>query len=203
MEAEGFVQQPLASLGVPALAFVVRLVAAAGELFAAAQVHAEAVLLRLRRKYIEEGEFPAYYLALFSVAYRYQVQQLSYEGGLLRAEQLARHVVYKSYDLVVRVDARLAVVCAAAHVLAYHARHPDYAEQVVDVLVRHEYVAYILPVCSGLLQPAQHRVSAAAVDEQMFPLAAQHEAGVVAFGHCRVAGSEHRYFHFCILPPFR
>ena len=151
MEAEGFVQQPLASLGVPALAFVVGLVAAAGELFAGAQVHAEAVLLRLRRKYIEEGEFPANYLALYSDA--------SYEGGLLRAEQLARHVVYKSDDLVVRVDARLAVVCAAAHVLAYHARHPDYAEQVVDVLVRHEYVAYILPVCSGLLQPAQHRIA--------------------------------------------
>ena len=94
------------------------------------------------------------------------MQPLSYEGGLLRAEQLARHVVYKSYDLVVRVDARLAVVCAAAHVLAYHARHPDYAEQVVDVLVCDEYLSDILPVYPCELELAQKRISSPAVDEQ-------------------------------------
>ena len=52
MEAEGFVKQPLASLGVPAFAFIVGLVAAAGELFSLFAARCSDIYCKILHGYI-------------------------------------------------------------------------------------------------------------------------------------------------------
>lgn len=63
------------------------------------------------------------------------------------------------------VDGRLARIRAALRALADHAHKPDDTEQVVDVLMRDEYLADVAPARTGLLEPRKNQVTAAGVDE--------------------------------------
>ena len=94
-----------------------------------------------------------------------------------------------------RIDRRLALVLAAGHSLTEHAQHPHDAKQVVDVLMRDENLAHVLPAQARMLKLGEQGIPSPAVHKQVFAIVVQHKAGVIALCDLRVASSQKRDLH--------
>ena len=72
----------------------------------------------------------------------------------------------------------------------------------VDVLMGDKDMMDLLPVISGSADLVKDTVAAAPVDQEQLPAVVEDKAGIVAFGHQRIAGPQHGQFHHGFLTFF-
>ena len=195
VQAKRLMQEPRTIIRVLLTVGATRLVAATGQLFSPVELHAEPELLCLGGVDVKEGHPAPVDDALLAVDHGDELQAVTDESRLLGHQQLVRQPAEERDHLVVRVDVCLTLVNPLVHGLAYHPHHPDDAQQVVDVLVRHEDLPHAHPIKARRPQLAEHAIPAAAIDHEQSATVIDHEAGVVALRRKRVSRAEHRDVH--------
>ena len=203
MQAEGLQKKPVCSFRIAPLALVVGLIPAAGKsssILPCLELHAEAELLRLGRMNVEERHPSSENRLLLAVLHLNQMQSLIQKGTFLLRKKLLRHFPKKRDHLIMTINDRLSLVVPALHILKNHPEHPDHPHQMIQMTVRQEHHANILPGNTGLLQLMKQPVSAASVHKKipilLRPfLVLQDKTGVVALRHHCVSGSKHCQFH--------
>ena len=191
IQAECFVEHPVASFCVFLFTFIVWLVSAAGKHLTAVVDHLETELFRLGGTDIKEGHFLIKNCFFLAVFYLDQMKSVTDVLCLLLIQKLKCHVFEKSDHFIMSIDVCLALISAFFHVLANDADHPHDPHDMVYVLMCNKDLMNIHQINASLLQLGKHRISAASVNQKMAVLIAEHKTCIVALCYQCVTCSKH------------
>ena len=194
VQAEGFVEEPLAA-GKPGKIVVVHGFVAAAAQFVAVAFQYIAELFGLGGMDVEKGHVPAPDLPGFPVFHGDEMEPGIQELQVPRVQQQPGGGTEQGDHLIVAVDPGFSHIGAPFHGLHNHPDHPEDPQHMVHMPVGDENILDFLPGQPGPLQLAQDPVAPAPVHQQVAFILAQHIAGVVAPGGDGMACTQKQNFH--------
>ena len=176
-------QKPCAVFGIGPLTFVVRLVAAAGQLSAVAQLHTEAELHGLYGSNVKEGHVPAEDRSCLAVCDLDEMNVFPDTLAVPTGEQKLGRRAQDVDDLGVRIDVDLALRRTRRPLVGKLPEQPKDAGDMIRVPVSDKDIPYLIGPDACALQLAQKAVAASAVHKEMLSVLTEDKAGVIAPTH--------------------
>ena len=107
-----------------------------------------------------------------------QMKPLIDHGRFFCEQQFSRKVPDQIQHFLMGVNICLSPVFSMDYELTDHADHPDHAEQMIDMFMRHKQMADIHPVITGMLYLTENGIPSAAVNHQQLSVIIQNKAGI-------------------------